>query len=551
MGVAAITLRGSRARLLPAGLLAFAAAAGVYLFVATRNLELPGVYMDAVNPDYLVVKVLNPAHERIVAWVLEGNYLLGNRVPWMISLYHGSHTFWFGLPLYALFGTTVEGLRLTHAVFALGVLAGLFFLLRRAGLGPLAAAACVTALGVDPSFTYAFRSQSYITLAPSAFVLAGAGLLVPADHRWQKPAWSGFLAGFAAVGYFVQGFLLVALLPALVLVTRGDARRSAVRGRFLAGLALGLAPAFVGYALLMQHVGGPVAFLQFFGREQAALGAFASPQPPAVRLEYAWTILQGVIDNAWLHSMMFREWVPVPGGTLKVACLTALPLGLWLVAEARRTATAALRLCIAAPFAFVAVALVFGNRLGGHHYVIVLPWLYAALALGLRAALVRVGQVARRGASIAALAVWAAATALNAAGQVSEARVLRATGGVDTMSDAIDRYAADLDAMSPKPFVFFPDWGLALPVAFLTRGTVAMDSVENFAAARQELCNGRDVHVALMHDREARATAWAQALEAVPEVRSWRQRDGAVVFDDVAFRASAAHAACANRAPRH
>ena len=45
---------------------AFAAAVAVVLavygFAASRAITLPGVYMDAVNPDYLVVKLLNGHH---------------------------------------------------------------------------------------------------------------------------------------------------------------------------------------------------------------------------------------------------------------------------------------------------------------------------------------------------------------------------------------------------------------------------------------------------------------------------------------------------------
>ena len=81
-----------------------------YALVAAWHIDLPGVYMDEVNPDYLAVKILNPRHAPIVAWVLQANYLLGDRVPMMVQLYHGSQTFWLGLPLFWLFGTTVEGL---------------------------------------------------------------------------------------------------------------------------------------------------------------------------------------------------------------------------------------------------------------------------------------------------------------------------------------------------------------------------------------------------------------------------------------------------------
>ena len=133
--------------------------AAVYAIAVAQNIGLPGVYMDAVNPDYLAVRLLHRHTEPIAAWLLPGNYLFG-RAPVLISFYHGSQQTWLGLPGFFLFGTTVTGLRITHALFGLGVLAALFAVLARAGLKPWQAAAACAALAVDPSFTYAFRTQS-------------------------------------------------------------------------------------------------------------------------------------------------------------------------------------------------------------------------------------------------------------------------------------------------------------------------------------------------------------------------------------------------------
>ena len=87
----------------------FGAVAIIWLAVATQQITLPGVYMDAVNPDYLVVRLLNRHAEPIVPWLLNGNDLFGI-APVLISLYHGSQQVWLGLPFFALFGMTVTGL---------------------------------------------------------------------------------------------------------------------------------------------------------------------------------------------------------------------------------------------------------------------------------------------------------------------------------------------------------------------------------------------------------------------------------------------------------
>src|SRR4029079_6420283 len=135
----------------------------IYAGSATHLMELPGVYMDAVNTDYHVAKLLTRAHANpLIGWVLPGNYL-ANRFPVLVSLYHGLQQFWLALPLYAIFGMSVDGIRLTHMVFAMGVLVAALLLLRRAQVPLWIAALAGIALATDPTFVFAFRTQSYIT----------------------------------------------------------------------------------------------------------------------------------------------------------------------------------------------------------------------------------------------------------------------------------------------------------------------------------------------------------------------------------------------------
>jgi hypothetical protein len=141
----------------------------------------------------------------------------------------------------------------------------------------------------------------------------------------------------------------------------------------------------------------------------------------------------------------------------------------------------------------------------------------------------------------------AALIGLNVAGQLMVGQKLAETRGVGLYSDAINRLAADLAALERKPFVYFPDWGLSLPVAFLTRGTVGMDSIEDFAAARHMLCSGRDVALAVINDdRRARIAAWQQRLHwEAPSIVEYRQGNGTVVFELATFRGQTGAVGCA------
>jgi len=137
-----------------------------------------------------------------------------------------------------------------------------------------------------------------------------------------------------------------------------------------------------------------------------------------------------------------------------------------------------------------------------------------------------------------AVLVFGGLLALNIAGQVVEARRLSETRGVGLYSDAINRLGADLAAMNPKPFVHFPDWGLSLPTAFLTRGTIGMDSNVDIPEVRRMLCKGQDVAIAVITgDRAARIADWQQELRwGAPLIVEYRQGDGKIVFDLATFK---------------
>lgn len=523
--------------------LAFLLVLFAYASVALWQITLPGVYMDAVNPDYLVVKVLNRHAEPIGAWVLDANYVSNRRLPILIALYHGSLPFWAGLPFFWLFGTDVTGLRLTHAMFGVAVLSSAFIFLLRARVQTWVAAFGCIVLALDPAFSYAFRTQSYITLGSIAWMLWGAAALLHARdpatlHRSRWWLAAGFLYGVAIFGYFVHAFFFPALLFAVVL-RGGTAWAERVRGLMLwgTGLAAGLVGYWIGYGLIIRARHGLRGFIAFVQEQQSTLGVFNARQTLTERIANAWGHIQGILDNGWHQSLMFGAIDPAPGAALKPWLLVLLPLVLFLAVAVRRRASGALWLAIALIGSFVAVSLIFGSRLGGHHFVVLLPLLYLALALGLHDVIQDMPPGPVRTWTIAVpLIVLASA---NIAGQIHDGATLARTRGVGLYSDAINRFAADLDGDPRKLFVYLPDWGLSMPVAFLTRGRVGMDTVANTQSARFRLCHGQNVGVALVGpDRDARFAKWQADLRWSPPLRTpYAQADGTTVFELGVFMA--------------
>jgi hypothetical protein len=517
--------------------------AGAYAVFALYQIALPGVYMDAVNPDYLVVRVLNRSGPPVPAYVLGGNYFF-DRFPVLSALHHGTQTFWFGLPAFWLFGTTVAGLRLTHALFALAILAALHALLGRAGVTRWWAAAAGAALAVDPTFIYAFRTQSYITTAPVAWLFVSLYALHgidsrDAEHRRRRIAVSGFCAGLAFAGYFVHLFFAPAMALAVLAWPDGalSLRQRLMRLRTWCGwFALGALPYVIGWALMMKHQGGLRAGLAAVHQTFPQLSGAAGPATLGERLEFVASLARLVVGNGTQHWLIFGSPETVVGSDLKAVLLLLLPPALWIIAEIRGSATPLLRTLIGMQATFAASAAWFGARLAGHHYMPLVPVAYATLAIAIACIFARGRPSAWRAALAAVPLVLLGA--LNVTGAVGEAAALAKSGGVGTYSDAINRFATDLLRDRPKDFVITPDWGLLLPAIFLTGGNVEITADEDIAVARRRLCAGRDVSVALIEgDRLARLDEWRRKLDwGAPVLTEYRQRDGAVVFVLGSFR---------------
>ena len=168
----------------------------------------------------------------------------------------------------------------------------------------------------------------------------------------------------------------------------------------------------------------------------------------------------------------------------RLRCCSARRSCCGLRAEWRRDAPCAAAALVALAVSFCVVASLFGTRLSGHHFMVLLPIAYAALAVGLVA-------------HVDALPAWRSATttlvaALRRARGAQRRRP--GQGSAQALRDARRRtlFRRDQPARRrrstprrKRPFVYFPDWGLLMPVAILTGGRVGVDSLENYAAARK------------------------------------------------------------------
>jgi hypothetical protein len=547
---------GERWRNRIASLLPFAIVALVYAAVASYQIQLPGLYMDAVDPDYLAVRILNWHRNPFVPWVLPGNDLFGH-FPVLTSLYYGIQQLYLPLPVFWLLGTTVTSLRVAHALFALFILATLYVLLVKGTTNRWWTAGICTALALDPGFVFAFRTQSYITMAPVAWLLLSVSCLQQRAKASPPAAlrlltMSGFFFGLSVFGYFVYAFYSPPL-AIVAIVWRSHRERRDVRAMVLnlaswcVGVLAGCVGYVFGYSLLAESQGGFRGLLTFTLQYQQNVGAFSAHQSLWGRLLSAWQFIESVFYNWWHNALMFGDYTPIPGAAWKTALLLGLPLLLWAIAESRQRAVPLLRVVLALELSFFLVALVFGDRLGGHHFVSLLPLSYAALALAVQAIATAARQPVTAAGNALAWVIVVLLLSINLAGEKRESDQLRATHGIGLYSDAINHLAADLLKSGQQNVVFLPDWGLFMPVAFLTGGNVDLVTDEDYALARQTLCKDRPVAVALIkEDRRARFSRWRTELGVAPtSLIDYRQFDGKVVFQLATFTRASPTSECA------
>ncbi|MBB2167643.1 hypothetical protein HLH36_04605 [Gluconacetobacter aggeris] len=496
---------------------------------AMTDISVPGIYMDAVNPDYAVVGVLNPA-SRIESWFLPGTLLFG-RWPMLGQIYHGALPFYVGLPFYALFGTGVEGIRLTNMIFGCLVILGAGAFLRAAGVRLLFASLCLMLLALDPEFLFSFRTQFYITLLPIAAVFASAALV---DARREAPprlvvCLAGLFAGLACYGYFIFLFLVPAL--ALLALYRW---RDLPRARLLlwpVGFCVGVAPYLIGVIAILSATGGLRGFVTFMRGYLASLQVQHSQLSLLQRMHFFDYLVHGSLLDFGPSLMMLHVMTPLEAPGWKLVLLLLVPALAVLSGIARPRRIAGLLFIAGLLAGFLLLVLVFGNRLWFHHAALLLPVLYAGLALALER-LTRC--VPTRAAGVAVMICVIAVVPLliaNASDRQAVFLRLEATGGVGLSSDAIDRFAEDALRETDATHVFFPDWGAFMQFAMLTRGSIPYSTDFSPGEAKAMLCSGQDAELVVMAGKaDGRLQQWNLALGWPVTTSIYAQRDNKPVL---------------------
>jgi len=203
----------------------FAVVLSCILFQVIRCGNLPGLYMDAVNPDYAAVQLRWPGLDNEKGMVA---------FPWLTQVYHGNlaviPTF---ISILLTGSTSVLQMHVVYGVIISLCIMLVYLIQRQQGCRPDVCVACALAAATMPMALTMTMTQHYVELP--AVLAALCALLCflkwKADRANEKLLMlSYFLLGLACYGYFNFFFFLPSLLLATVLLCQADKMGAVVRG---------------------------------------------------------------------------------------------------------------------------------------------------------------------------------------------------------------------------------------------------------------------------------------------------------------------------------
>jgi hypothetical protein len=437
-----------------------------FIALVLMHSDLPGIYMDGVNPDFMAAQWLHRGHN-------PGAGIPSKIFPILGSFYHGLQNAYLGVPFFALGGFSVTSLRLEQATFGVILLVALFHLTRRLTGSLEWALFAALGLATELAFTASFRTQFYIVVGGAAWLFVSMLLAVPADDRSRivrrRVFWSGFFFGLASYGYFVLAFFAPAMA---LLVAASTPRRQ--WGSWVLGAAAGVSPFLLGYLSLLAKKHGVEPTLEFVRGMLGQLKPFDTGEVSGTRLQYVWQLIRLATSDAANEGMIFGEptsgtWVQAKAWVLAASMLFLLVCA--VVNLARKDERLVRALPALMPLSFVAIASLFGHRLWAHHFSVLVPFVYLLLALTLHR-LSTAFDLSGRPQRVMVGVLIAAVVGGNLIQQVSFHEKLVATGGRGRSTDMLTQLAVEARQAPENVAYVFPEWGFFTSFCFLTGNRV-------------------------------------------------------------------------------
>jgi hypothetical protein len=535
----------------PRLLACFIAIACAALFIAGRDLDVPGLYYDEVIQAEPAVQFLAEDGRPSQLPGAQTVRLFGGWFPVMIQPYMGALKSQLLMLPFAAFGATATSLR--ASTLTLGLI-GLFFAMTfaRATLGTRVAVVAAALIAVDPGFLFISRHDWGSFALGFLCRCAGLSFLV---WGWNgRSAWRLFVGGLCfGLGVYnkIDFGVFIAAAGVALLLARPRTLRELSESRGLRAL-----PVAAGFLV------GALPVIASLGRVfETIRGAFRRDGVASSDLPEKLDTLVAMLDGSYFHRLMlsggsFERMFDEPGATglFLVSFVLFAVAGAGLLWRDQRRG----RLDPAVAFVWLATGAIFAGILLTpravriHHILLAVPFPQLVVAV----VLVRLwdlpaaaGATLRLGRGVAAAALCAVLLS-NLGVDLRTLAAIRESGGKGRWSEGIGAFAREL-AAQPGSVAVSLDWGFDGPLAYAARDLTRIEPVWTLRSPRRpghpwQLRGGPGHTYLLFEDDLAVFDYGSSFLAAVrkldPErvtVRRHLDRQGDVAF--LSVRISAPH----------
>lgn len=486
----------------------------LFVLVSIVYFDLPGLYMDAVNPDYVLEHIMHI--NNVPAWIFSDNVIasaFGNPwgLPLLNSLYGTNFTAYCSLPIVAILGNGIYTVRICHLLFAVLMLLSAYYFIKTATQNTKSASLICLLIALEPSIVFAQRTQYYLQLFPLIFSFVGIALItrqLTSNHiEFWKFIGAFVLLGLAACSYFIfAGYFVAVFIVVLVYVLKNKKDKKIP---FLAilGFIVGYLPFIYAHlSILMQS--GVAGYLQIikgldtYGISEGQTGLIGRIQDffhESSRLFSGEAIIHTITGKGVFSNVFTFIFYAFGVACISISIIIALSKRKLFSSYGSRYAIIILDSCI---FMHFAIALVVGSSLGYQHYVMLIPIIYLASSLLIFEFLKNSFSYNRRSIIMKLLPLIVEAIIICDVVNISAGyHNIGKTGGTGYYSEAINDIGEYLKSNSDENDVIIcPQWGYWMGIAVITDGQRAIWNDSNIEAIKNRISQSRHKRYFIVDD---------------------------------------------------
>lgn len=500
-------------------------------FQVFRCIEYPGLYYDAVNPDYMAVQLLYPQVENPL-WIVPHTGL-----PLLGQLYHGTFTAWVQALVIGLTGNaSLWTIRTVNMAYIVGICWFCYRVGKWANIQKGILYSGIAVIILSPQVYAMIRTQYYIKLPGTFFLLAAIYTLMKMRkndlNKGKLLILSGVFCGLAAYTYFIFLFYIPAIIVfcAIESISRKEKTKNVVI--YLVGVLgggtlyiVGFFDLFLTYTTLNDEIKkciiyaftvGVIAIvggccfvcIKNYHKDKvirrvcifvaliAGIGIFIVgvnlsyilkvilPQvqtlhvlgetiPFHARIQQFFVLWEGVMSNRFLEQMILGKNTSILPQTYNIVFLLLILLFLIVIRKEKgnHSILIGIKFCFLLLSSYYVFSLPFISRMGGQHFTPNYFIMMLIIILELGYLYSQKGNWAQRLAG-PCIAVILVVSMINSNLLDTNIKIV---GGVDKYSSEINQLskeALEENKMGEKVVYVFPEWGLYCGFNYLTMNQI-------------------------------------------------------------------------------